>query len=437
MKLTLQRHICFIPEAFMGSLLESTPGNERSACTKTGRTLTKEGLATYLLFFPLLSHLPLAMSQPQQHDQLEAEEKAKIFSKTLARVDKERLPQLAADILSRQKGFPTSIPSVGEPLFGSFNVFFPLSFDRGRWLVKIPMNGTPEKWDELSASALTSEAEAMRFLKRRTTIPLAEVLDFSATTENAIRCPYIIMTFIEGFPLYNVWFGSHIRDVDADITRSRCIRALKDIAAAMNQLGQFSFPSSGQPVFENGVCGVGSMRVLDVLALLDRYSVEEDPDEDPIYIESAVSSDPKHYFTFLLDKHPEQSPVPQGLVLLLRRLISWIPEPKPDDMDPFVLAHPGFDIENIIVSEEGELRVSSTGKTSPLSRAAQGTRGTPVGSRGTGTRACTGIQSRWIEKSQRVVYGKTHPGLLPTTVVSMKDFCRQSGIQVLSDVPRG
>eukprot|EP00171_Calliarthron_tuberculosum_P010915 IDg10915t1 len=40
--------------------------------------------------------------------------------------------------------------------------------------------------------------------------------------------------------------------------------------------------------------------------------------------------------------------------MILRQLISWIPEPS--GMDPFVLAHPDFDIQNFIVSEEGELR---------------------------------------------------------------------------------
>ena len=54
--------------------------------------------------------------------------------------------------------------------------------------MKIPINGTASKWDELSASALTSEANTMRLLKRETTIPLPDVLDFSSTTQNTLRC---------------------------------------------------------------------------------------------------------------------------------------------------------------------------------------------------------------------------------------------------------
>ncbi len=51
--------------------------------------------------------------------------------------------------------------------------------------------------------------------------------------------------------------------------------------------------------------------------------------------------------------YPEENPILKGAVLL-RQLISCIPEP--DGMEPFVLAHPDFDIQNFIVSEDGELR---------------------------------------------------------------------------------
>jgi hypothetical protein len=55
----------------------------------------------------------------------------------------------------------------------------------------------------------------------------------------------------------------------------------------------------------------------------------------------------------MLDLHSENNPIPQGLAMLLHQLISWIPEPQGNG--PFVLAHPDFDIQNFIVSEEGEL----------------------------------------------------------------------------------
>ncbi|KAJ5931518.1 hypothetical protein N7516_006007 [Penicillium verrucosum] len=242
-------------------------------------------------------------------------------------------------------------------MYGSYHILFPLTFDSGlRWIAKIPINGTVSKWDELSASALISEANTMRLLKRETTIPLPDVLDFSSTTQNTLRCPYIIMTFISGIPLYNIWFGHRLKGACPDTTHLRRIRALESIASAMVQLDRFSFRTGGRLLFgdDGNPSHIGSMRRVDHKAMLDRWFVHKDPDDDPIYIECAASSDPKAYYTFMLDMHPEQNNVPRGLAMLLRQLISWISQPS--SMDPFVLAHPDFDIQNFIVSEDGELR---------------------------------------------------------------------------------
>jgi len=237
------------------------------------------------------------------------------------------------------------------------HVLFPLTFDTDlRWVAKIPINGTADKWDELSASALTSEAETMRLLKRETTIPLPNVLDFSSTTHNALRCHYIIMSFISGAPLYDVWFGHRLNGASHEAVRACRTRALDSIASAMVQLERFSFPTGGRLLFgsDGSLSGIGPMRQVDHKAMLDRWLVHKDPDDDLIDAELAPTSDPKAYSTSMLDRHPEQSSVSKGLEMLLRQLIGWIPEP--DEMDPFVLAHPDIDIQNFIVSENGDLR---------------------------------------------------------------------------------
>lgn len=298
---------------------------------------------------------------PSSHS-AEDDENAESFSAVLSTLDKEQLPLLASAILQRLQPLyrtTNAEPSVGEPLYGSYHVLFPLTFDTGlRWVAKIPINGTASKWDELSASALASEANTMRLLKRETTIPLPDVLDFSSTTQNTLRCPYILMTFISGVPLHNVWFGHRLNGASPETTRLRRIRALESIAAAIAQLDKFSFRTGGRLLFGNdgNPSGIGPMRQVDHKAMLDRWFVHNDPDDDTIYVECAASSDPRAHYTPILDRYPEPNQVPKGLAMLLRQLIDWIPEPAPSEMDPFVLAHPDFDIQNFIVSEEGELR---------------------------------------------------------------------------------
>ena len=299
------------------------------------------------------------MAVPYMHS-AEDDENAELFSAVLSTLDREELPPLASAILQRlQPPYQTTNakPSVGKPLYGSYHVLFLLTFAMGLcWIAKIPVNGTASKWDELSASALTSEANTMRLLKRETTIPLPDVLDFSSTTQNTLRCPYIIMTFISGIPLYDIWFGHRLNGVSPDTTHLRRIRSLKSIASAMVQLDRFSFRTGGRLVFgsDGNPSDIKSTRRVDHKAMLDRWFIHKDPDDDPIYIECAASGDTKAYYTLMLDIHPEQNPVPEGLAMLLRQLISWISEPS--RMDPFVLAHPDFEIQNFIVSEEGELR---------------------------------------------------------------------------------
>ncbi|KAI1117505.1 hypothetical protein F5Y14DRAFT_402837 [Nemania sp. NC0429] len=124
----------------------------------------------------------------------------------------------------------------------------------------------------------------------------------------------------------------------------------------MMQLARFSSRTSGSPIFasDGSPSGPGPARRVDQKAMLDRWFIHEDPSDHPIYAVREASSDTKAYYTFMIDLHPEESPFQKGLETLLRQLISWIPEP--DGTDGFVLAHPDFDIQNFIVSEEGDLQ---------------------------------------------------------------------------------
>ena len=140
---------------------------------------------------------------------------------------------------------------LGEVKYGSFHVLFPVEFSDGEtWLVKIPKNGSADQWDELSAASLTSEANTMRMLKRETTVPIPAVIEFSSTVDNALHCPYIIISHIPGRSLYDVWFGHHLHGLDVKSVHSHRVRALEGIAAAMAQLSAYQFSMSGSPRFD-------------------------------------------------------------------------------------------------------------------------------------------------------------------------------------------
>ncbi|KAH7140875.1 hypothetical protein EDB81DRAFT_843904 [Dactylonectria macrodidyma] len=163
------------------------------------------------------------------------------------------------------------------------------------------------------------------------------------------------MSHIPGLSLYDVWFGQHLRGVDPETLRAHRTRALDDIAAAMAQLERYSFNSSGSVRFDpdGRPTGLGSNRVLDSQAMIDRWWIRKDPCEDLLYVEQPPTTDVGAFYTFTMD-HRELSPsYGKGAELLLRQMISWIPEPA--SLKPFVLAHPDFNFNNFIVSEDGQL----------------------------------------------------------------------------------
>jgi len=109
---------------------------------------------------------------PSLHSVEDDENEESFFcSPVLSTLDREQLPLLASAILRRLQPLSRTTnakPPVGEPLYGSYCVLFPLTIDIGLFLVvKIPLNGTANKWDDLSASALTSKANTIVPLEAR------------------------------------------------------------------------------------------------------------------------------------------------------------------------------------------------------------------------------------------------------------------------------
>ncbi|KAL2008156.1 hypothetical protein VTN00DRAFT_8138 [Thermoascus crustaceus] len=188
-----------------------------------------------------------------------------------------------------------STVTIGSPLFGSYHVLFPVRFSNGvRWLLKVPSNGTRDRFDESAARALRSEALTMRLLKS----------------------------------LY-VWFD---KISPKDVVQARRTRVLREIAEATVQLDEFSFEKGGLIVFDEygQPVGIGPLRDVDREAMLDRLSTGDDTDNTPTYVESGPFTDPKSFYTAPLDRRSEPGGVfSKGELKLLRMFISWIPEPEP------------------------------------------------------------------------------------------------------------
>ncbi|EPE08406.1 serine threonine protein kinase [Ophiostoma piceae UAMH 11346] len=163
---------------------------------------------------------------------------------------------------------PTFRP--GKPMNGSSNILIPFEAENvATYLFKLPFNGTKELWDKSSERTLETEVHTMKRLFK--SIPVPFVYAHSATTENTIGCPYMVISYIAGVPLYDVWFGHHLHpDTISLETTEKCReRALDGIAQAMVKLGEFSFAKSGAPVFDDNddVVDIGKSRFVDKTAM--------------------------------------------------------------------------------------------------------------------------------------------------------------------------
>ncbi|KAJ3494911.1 hypothetical protein NLG97_g3766 [Lecanicillium saksenae] len=241
-----------------------------------------------------------------------------------------------------QQLFPGESPidvEILDPIYGSFNVLFPIRFaGRKRWLLKIPSHGVKDHWNELAAQALVAEATTMRALKADTTIPVPQVFDFSPTTDNTLGCPYMLIEYIDGVPLYEVWFANRAQGLDDLVVHRRRTTALKGIASAMSQLSIYSSTKTGSPIFDSSfkLTDVSALRFMDRQSMVNRLFDDQDDGTEPIYLPIEPFSNPRQYYTFPLGLHKKKE--------------NWVFE------EPFVFAHPDFDIQNFIVNEEGELQ---------------------------------------------------------------------------------
>ncbi|KAI4114291.1 MAG: hypothetical protein LQ345_004909 [Seirophora villosa] len=238
---------------------------------------------------------------------------------------------------------------VMSPLYGSFNILLPIRFrDRVQWLLKLPGNGTYDQWDEQSARALTSEVMTMKLIYNNSSVPVPRIFGFNVTTANPLKSPYILMERIDGDNLFIGWFYNKSRTGQDRFRES----VMANVAKTMVQLNTFTFAAAGalyyDPVMKS--FEVGPYRKVN------HYTLYGDTNR---YSQQGPFTDPKDYFLASLNRKntEELGPTRQGQIKLLRLLIEWFFQASStkEDLTGFVLTHPDFAVQNIIVGKDGSI----------------------------------------------------------------------------------
>lgn len=253
---------------------------------------------------------------------------------------------------------------VGEPAYGSFNLVYCIEFEDGhKWILKVPSNGHRECFDSLAAQSMESEVRTMQHIKAHTPrVPLPAVYCVDASMDNPIRCPYILMEFLDGIQLYHVWFCP---DYSASKQKQVRLRAIQTIAAAMAELSILYWDESGALDFnsEGEVVGIVGAKTYDIHGLHDRWSDPNNKCEDDPYCVKGPFTDHLSYILSMLDRRgtkPDDSVLDRGRHASLRLMAEWAFRHSEEnallESDDFGLAHPDLDTQNILVDNDGTLR---------------------------------------------------------------------------------
>jgi Phosphotransferase enzyme family len=311
---------------------------------------------------PTYRSVELVMSTHKNEDcQEEQDEDMEQFAPVVARLQLDKLPLVASSVRNPHRKSKNGLAAssldcelVPKPLSGGYHILYIVKFTDGiRWIFKIPATGHPGKHDDMSAEDLRSEALTMQLLKRTTTIPLPEVYCFDTSLENEIKCPFILMEHIEAKSLRDVWFD---QTVPREVLEERRIRSIRGVASAMVQLSRFQFDQAGQIAFDADdqlSQTVGPIRFQDYPAMLQHMN---DGNESTVSFVAGPFTTAKSLLRAPFDRFSDLSPdkFGRGANKLLGLFIDWIPEPP--EGPGCVLDHPDLDMQNVIVSENGDLR---------------------------------------------------------------------------------
>ncbi|KAF8432798.1 hypothetical protein BGX38DRAFT_1146326 [Terfezia claveryi] len=242
-----------------------------------------------------------------------------------------------------------------QPLAGAYNILYRVTFsDSSAWVFKIPGTGYSPEWSEASGRWLRSEAKTMNLIRKRTSIPVPEVFAFDSGLDNIINAHYIVMEFVDGIQMAERWFSTAdgSEQLSDDLLEERRLKWLKTLAEYSYQLGQFTFDKCGMLEFkddEDWPTSIGPSVLCDLEG------------EAPRFREIGPFSDTKSYLLQLLDVSTSGRPS-FDLEWILRYFINSIPDSIANaelNGHRFVLNHPDFGFQNIIISNDSDCRILS------------------------------------------------------------------------------
>ncbi|KAI9065145.1 hypothetical protein FKP32DRAFT_525116 [Trametes sanguinea] len=226
---------------------------------------------------------------------------------------------------------------------GGSNVLYDLRFsapDNSHWVIRIPL--ASRTWTALAARRMHHDVVAQQYILARTAVPIPRIHASACSADNALGHPYVLMDFVEGTRLVDVWnepgwwMDGRTRE-----------RTLESLACVMVELATLEFPQigclelPGSPGEPHGIVPFPSL--LDPLNPSQPDAptpeLEDEDDRGPFTSTHA-------YLSALLAATRAQRDDPT--LALLQLLLSALPS-RAYDRAPFTLGHPDFDAQNVFL----------------------------------------------------------------------------------------
>jgi aminoglycoside phosphotransferase (APT) family kinase protein len=271
----------------------------------------------------------------------EQEEDSEEFASIIASINPLHLQELA--LTTRRNLFPNLAPDLSciastPPGVGSFNIVYKLTFSDGiKWVIRIPAEG--DVFSPARSRTFYLDIMSQRLISSKTSIPLPQIHHWSLDASNLLSRPFVIMDFMPGTNLSKVWNDNNwITDVKRQ-------RIFEQIAGWMTELSALEFDQIG---------------CLDWDDASGQHRVVPFPDASALFMEinwdSALTAGPfdtaHSFLSFLLSTRRRINDSPMLAVLQL--FLSALPDHTLDG-PPFVLFHPDFDSQNVLVGEDGTI----------------------------------------------------------------------------------
>ena len=277
-------------------------------------------------------------------DEEEAEEEE--FASIIASINISHVQELA--LTTRRKLFHNPVPVFScvvstPPRTGAFNIVYELSFSDGvKWAIRIPAKG--DVFSPPRSHALHLDIVAHCFISAKTSIPLPRIHYWSLHANNILSRPFVIMDFIPGTNLSNVW---HDKSWITDVKRKRIF---EQIAGWMVELSAFEFGRIGCLDSDSAS---GTYRVVpfpNVLTTTMGIPGHEANDDAVTAIPAGPFDTSTSFLSFLLSTRRRKSDSP--MLASLQLFLSALPD-NTLDSPPFVFSHPDFDSQNVLVNDDG------------------------------------------------------------------------------------